>query len=224
MTWARGGGDYKDAPVGTHIARCVGLIDLGTQKHEYQGKTSIRRQNIIRWELPTELMDEGGSAGKPFTVSKFYTTSLHEKANLYADLVNWRGREFTPEELAGFEEKNLLDKVCMVSLTENDKGKVRVTALIAKPKTMECPPRVNDLVYFSLEPDRFDRATFDRLSDGIKTIIMKSPEWAELNGGGVKQQRAPGADFDDDIPFIVNECVYAVDNAMDRRLRRARLR
>lgn len=201
MTWTRNGGDFQDPPIGTHIARCVGLIDLGTQKNEYQGKTSIRRQNIIKWELPTELMDTGEYAGRPFVVSKFYTTSLNEKSNLYADLVNWRGKEFSPEELAGFEEKNLLDKVCMVSLTENDKGKVRVTGLMQKPKAMECPPRQNDLVYLSLEADRFERAVFDGLSDGIKQIIMKSPEWAELNGGSTRPRTSQSADFDDSIPF-----------------------
>jgi hypothetical protein len=59
-------------------------------------------------------------AGKPFTVSKFYTASLGEKANLRADLKNWRGRDFTDEELAGFEAKNILGKPCMLSVVETE--------------------------------------------------------------------------------------------------------
>ena len=34
-----GGGDYKPAPAGNHIARCVQVIDLGTQVVEYQGES-----------------------------------------------------------------------------------------------------------------------------------------------------------------------------------------
>src|ERR1700685_4504260 len=96
------GGDFEQPPIGTHMARCVRVIDIGTQRGEYQGKVNIRRQCIIAWELPTELMSEGDSAGKPFIVSRFYTASLGKKANLRADLQNWRGREFTEEELSGF--------------------------------------------------------------------------------------------------------------------------
>jgi hypothetical protein len=206
MTWTKTGGDFQDPPVGTHIARCIRLIDIGTQKNEYEGKVSIRRQNIITWELPTELMADGDAAGKPFIVSKFYTTSLNEKSNLYADLVNWRGQEFTADELAGFEEKNLLDKVCLLSLTLNKKGKVRPTGIMKPSRGSQCPPRVNDLMYFSLEPDRFDRNVYESLSDGFKTMIQKSPEWAELNGQGKQvvtaKPRDNQNDFDNDsVPF-----------------------
>lgn len=202
MTWKNTGGTFEDPPTGTHLARCIRIIDIGTQESEWQGKKLIRRQNVIMWELPTELMQDGEYAGKPFVVTKFYTTSLNPKSNLYADLVNWRGREFTPDELEGFEEKNLLDKVCLLSLTRNDKGKVRATGIMQRPKHMDVPPRVNDLVYFSLEPERFDQATFDSLSQGFKDMIVKSPEYAEIKGGG-RRTVAPGPvdQLDDDIPF-----------------------
>jgi hypothetical protein len=201
MTWTKTGGDFQDPPVGTHIARCIRLIDIGTQKGEYQGKPNIRRQNIIGWELPTELITEGDAAGKPFVVSKFYTTNLNEKSNLYADLVNWRGREFTHDELQAFEEKNLLDKPCLLSLTLNKNNKVRVTGIMKASANMICPPRVNDLLYFSLDHDRFDRKVFESLTDGIKGMIMTSPEWAELNGKGAPKQVANVDSLDDDIPF-----------------------
>src|SRR5688572_12525808 len=126
-----GGGDFEQPPIGTHVARCVKMIDIGTQKGEYQGKATYKRQVIIGWELPNELMTTGEFAGKPFGVSKFYTASLSEKANLRADLKNWRGRDFTEEELAGFDAKNILEKPCMLSLTESDKGRIRVTGVMA---------------------------------------------------------------------------------------------
>lgn len=200
MKWAdTGGGDFEQAPVGTHAARCVKIIDIGTQKGEYQGQANFRRQVIIGWELPTELMTEGDAAGKPFTVSKFYTASLGEKANLRRDLQNWRGREFTSEELAGFSAKNILGKTCMLSLTANDKGKTRVTGVMALPKGMTVPNQVNPNIYFSL--DEFDRTVFESLSKGYQKFITASPEYQHIINKGSEPKGSSAGDMDDDIPF-----------------------
>jgi hypothetical protein len=84
MKWSDSGGgkEFEAAPIGNHVGRCIGLIDIGTQQGEYQGKTTHARKVVVRWELPNELISEGDWAGKPFVVSKFYTASLSEKANL----------------------------------------------------------------------------------------------------------------------------------------------
>lgn len=196
-----GGGDFEQPPVGTHVARCVKIIDIGTQKGEYQGKATFKRQVIIGWELPNALITEGDYAGKPFAVSKFYTTSLSEKANLRKDLQNWRGRDFTPQELMGFDPRNILGKCCMVSLTENDKGKVRVTGVMALPKGLQVPDQINPAIYFSLEPDEYNKAVFDELSDGYKKMIQVSPEFQELLHPSPAKRVE---DLDDDIPFLFN--------------------
>jgi hypothetical protein len=195
MKWKdSGGGDFEQPPVGTHVARCVKVIDIGTQKGEYQGKATFKRQVIIGWELPTELM-EGGS---PFVVSKFYTASLSEKANLRADLKNWRGRDFTEEELNGFHAKNILGKPCMLSLTTNEKGKVRVTGVMALPKGTQVPEQKNESVYLSMEPSEFDGEVFESLSEGYKKMIAVSPEYQAL-----KSPASSGSveELTDDIPF-----------------------
>jgi len=199
-----GGGDFEQPPVGTHLARCIRVLDLGTQKGEYQGKATSKRQCIIGFELPDELMQEGEHAGKPFVTSRFYTASLGEKANLRKDLENWRGRAFTKEELNGFESKNILGKTCMLSLTENDKNKVRITGIMAAPKGAVVKPAVNELLYFSLDDRPFDSRHFDSLSDGIKKIIVLSPEYQQA----IKpppSQTSPKTTFEDamdeDIPF-----------------------
>lgn len=179
MKWQdNGGGEFEQPPVGTHVAICTKIIDIGTQKSEYQGQANIRRQCIIGWELPNEAMTTGDHAGKPFTVSKFYTASLSEKANLRKDLANWRGRDFTEAELAGFESKAILGKPCMIALTPNDKNKIRVTGVMALPKGTAVPKQSNGSLYFSL--DEFDQTIFDGLSDGYKKLIMASPEYQHL--------------------------------------------
>lgn len=201
----KGNGDFEQAPAGTHIARCVRLIDLGTQFGEYQGKPNSARKVVVTWELPNALMSEGDFAGKPFLVGKWYTASLSEKANLRKDLVNWRGREFTEEELMGFEAKKILGTTCMLSLTPNEKNKVRVTGIMKLPTGTQCPAQINPSVYFSLEREEFNQATFDGLAEFWQNEIRKSPEWADLQGkpGPVKASTKGTKfdDFEDDIPF-----------------------
>ena len=144
-----GNGNFEQAPAGTHLGRCIKLIDLGTQEGEYQGQATFKRQIIIGWELPSELMQNGEYAGQPFTVSKFYTASLSEKANLRKDLENWRGRAFTDEELRGFDMKNILGKPCMLSIVLNEKNNARVGGVMAAPKGMSLPETSSQVTYFA---------------------------------------------------------------------------
>lgn len=198
-----GGGDFEQVPTGSHIARCIKMIDIGTQKSEYQGRATIKRQIIMAWETPLEMMSpEHG--GKPFVVSKFYTASLNEKANLRKDLANWRGRDFSEQELLGFDSKNLLDKGCMISVIHNEKNKARVAGIMSLPKGTNLPERSHDLVYFSLEPSEFDQAVFESLPEGFKKMITVSPEYqARINPGYTpgEPERTALSDFEDDIPF-----------------------
>lgn len=199
MKWAdNGGGDFEQPPIGTHVARCIHVIDIGTQRGEYQGKATSRRQCIIGWELPTELQSEGDFAGQPFRVSRFYTASLGKKASLRADLQNWRGRDFTEEELSGFDSKAIVGKPCMLSLILSDKGKAKVSGIMAMPKGMEMPMQVLPSIYFSL--DQFDPQVYEGLSDGIKKMIVTSPEYIAVTKprtGSMPQ----ASDEVDDIPF-----------------------
>jgi len=200
VTNTDGGGTFEHAPVGSHIARCIKIIDLGTQKGEWQGEANFKHKIIIAWELPNELMSEGEFKGKPFSVSKFYTASLGEKASLRKDLANWRGRDFSEQELLGFDLKNILGKPCMVSVTLSDKGKARVSGVMAAPKGVPVPEQINPSVHFSLQ--EFDQKVFDSLSDGFKNMIMVSPEYQSLsNGSSESSGFGRESDFLDDIPF-----------------------
>ena len=173
MKWVdNGGGDFENPEPGSYAARCYKITDIGTQTGEYQGKQTIRRQVIIGWELDEKMTD-----GRPFVVSKFYTASLNEKATLRHDLEGWRGRQFTDEELGGFDPKKLIAQPCLLSLTKTDKGKIKVASVGKLPKSMTAPEIHNPTVFFSL--DDFDPGIFDGLSDGIKKLVMQSPEYQE---------------------------------------------
>lgn len=198
------GSNFEQAPIGTHLARCIGLVDIGTHTSDWKGKPVRRRQVIIRWELPNELREDG----QPFIASEFYTMSLSEKANLRHALINWRGRDFTADELRGFDLKNILDKGCQVTITQNENGKHKVTGVAGLPKGVELPARHNDVVFFDL--DNFDQGTFTELTDKTQQLIAASEEYRALMGEVVHSDGLPAEIAapdvsqeppEDDIPF-----------------------
>ena len=56
-------------PAGAHVARCFRIVDLGTQETTFKGETKHQHQILVTWELPTNLMTERESNGKPYTVN-----------------------------------------------------------------------------------------------------------------------------------------------------------
>lgn len=177
---------FNEPEAGTYIARIVKLIDLGTQKKEFQGRVSFSPQLWVQFELPSELVDTT-EGQKPAVVSKFYSLSLFEKATLRQDLETLRGKAFTQEELQGFITQpldlgKLLGLGCMISLVPNEKGKIKVKSVLKLPAGQKCPPPVNEYAQFWLDEQKkyFDEKTFALIPDGIKKIIMQSPEWKEL--------------------------------------------
>lgn len=199
--WAATPSTWQEPEIGNTPAICIRVIDLGTQKKEYQGKESWKRQSMIIWELPGQLDSEG----KPLTISKFYTASLGDKANLRHDLENWRGRPFTAEELQGFEQKNILGKPCLLNLIRNDKNKVTIGSVSSIVKGMSIPSRpVHEMYIYDL--DAHDEAVWQKLSDGIKAMILKSREKQGIPADQVYEGTMPAdlpapPDDDDIIPF-----------------------
>jgi hypothetical protein len=191
----KGGGTFQQCPVGSHVAVCVELIDLGTHHEEYQGKMNIRNQVIIRWETPSELMDDG----QPFLVTAFFTNSLSEKSNLRPILESWRGRAFTKEELDGFDLQAILGKPCLISIIHTDKGKAKVNAVMAMPKGTPVPKTHNPLKSFWIE--EWDQAAFDALPKFFQDKIKESDEYVERQISASKGGGSSFSDMADDIPF-----------------------
>lgn len=209
-----GGGNFKRVPAGVHIGRCYSLIDLGTQLTSGQFGEKLQHKIRIGWELFGE--DDTGAPltvdvdGKemPMVISKSYTVSLHEKANLRKELAQWRGREFTEEEAKAFDISKLLGAYCMVNVTTsetNGKTYSNVAGLTPIPSALRNakPEGVHDLVKFDL--DAPDMAVFDAFHTQLKDTIRKSPEWAKHERGN----RGGSGSYDEGEP--VNEADMAED-------------
>ena len=191
------GGGYAQVPSGVHKARCVKIIDLGTQRQEFSGEVSWKRQVMLIWEIP----GQDNMNGEPMTISKFYTLSLHEKSNLGADLTSWRGRAFTETEKQGFDISNLAGVPCMLNVVEGNNGKARISTIMPLAKGDEMADQYNETVIFSLnEYQEGNIESFNKLSDGIRRMVLRCKE---LEGNDIDMGDGNnGADLgSDDVPF-----------------------
>lgn len=198
--------NFTPVPAGMWLARCYRIIDLGTQKSEYQGTVKFLKKLMIQWEIHDE--NEHGNAlqtakGEPLSISKNYTVSLAEAATLRKDLIGWRGRDFTADELRGFDLKNILGAWCMVSVAtaqgNNGKEYTNVIAVNPVPASLKktLPQGKNELKIFDLQNP--DMELFEGLSKGIKDRIESSPEWNAIKGKSAPSD--PFGDMDETVPF-----------------------
>ena len=187
---------YPTVSVGVHKARCVRAIDLGTQQNDYQGQISWKRQVMLIWEVPSETDNKG----EPLTISKFYTLSLNEKANLANDLVSWRGRPFTETEKKGFDISKVVGKPCSINVILNQKGKPKVSTVMPIGKNDEIAQQFHPNMVFSITDFQEKKMeVFNQLPEGIRNIILKSKELE----GTEKQDLGDENNAQDlgDIPF-----------------------
>ena len=197
------------APAGTHIASCFGLIDCGTQDEEYEGKKKKAHKIWVWWELCEEKTDDG----KPVTIGRFYTNSLSERAAMRKDLEGWRGRQFTDEELKGFQLGNIVGKPCMVTIIHTPKQgggtRDKISTVTAVPKGLRPNPPQSQIVTLDLDDGSFNRPVYDALPNFLKEMIAKSPEGRSALGLAGPAPAANGhhnGDLDngaqsEDIPF-----------------------
>lgn len=202
------GGDFSPAPAGTYTAICYRFIDLGTHMNEFNGEKKTRHEVLLSWELVGENMDDG----RPFTINKRYTWSMHEKSTLRNHLEAWRGRKFEASDFEGenaFNTKKLIGVPCTLTITQDVRpdGKTvsKVSGVGKAMKGVQLQPMVNPPCYLALERDSFDAAAYGDLSDYFKELIAQSPEYKEIfSARRQSDDPPPPSSYDgpsDDIPF-----------------------
>jgi len=209
---AGSGGDFEPLPEGVHVAVCFALYDLGTHTSTVYNKD--QRQVLVMWEVPEERIEierDGKALDLPWAISKFYTLSLHEKANLRRDLESWRGQAFKPADLEGWDLGAILGASCQLQVIHEEKGgktRANVKAVMALPKGVKKLKPENEPRFFSFE----DGAVIpDDTPEWVEKIIKESHEWAALTTtvGSDKSQAAAadnphpatGEDEDETLPF-----------------------
>jgi hypothetical protein len=173
-----GGGNYERPPEGEHQAVLVDIIDLGEQSYEFKGQKITAHKIKLVWQLECEE-GQRRQDGKRFEIGRQFTRSLAEKSNLRPFLENWRGAQFTAEELKGFSLKKLYGvngRLFVLHETKGDKTYANVRS-VSKWNTKYGP---------TIEPENYVR------------------QQAKQQAQAAPQQNAPATktvDPDDVIPF-----------------------
>lgn len=201
---SNGGGDFKRAPAGSHIAVCNLVADCGLQPGSAQ-YPAPKRKIYVRFEIPAERVEyekDGKQVEGPLTIGSFYTASMNEKATLRKHLEGWRGKKFSDDEAAGFDVSALLGKACMLNVVESESGGKtysNIAGIGSMPKGVSAPNAENPLLYFD--------------SDSGSAELDKLPKWLREKIEGQLRPSRPAAneshagssDFHDDnladIPF-----------------------
>ncbi len=184
---------------GTHVGVCYMLVDLGMQYSEvYKTKS---RKVLIGWEIPDEVIElEDGP--HPRTLSKQYTASLDERANLRQDLAAWRGRDFTDQELEAFDLRNIVGAPCLINVihkTNNGKTYANIQNIMALPKGMPKAKISDKPIVYDIDKDPPE--TVEELPKWIQERVKKSESYQEKLTAKPEIVDIPNTDDEEGLPF-----------------------
>ncbi len=203
---------HKLVPATIHPATCIGVVDLGTQ--ESFGK--FQHQVLLVWELPDQRYTferEDQKFDLPRIITKTYTLTLGDKANLRHDLRCWRGRDFNPEELKAFDIEKVLGAACQLQVMHkvSAKGVPRAEVCNVLPWPSGTPRRPAELpkYFFSFEGLAQNNPRIpDDVPKWIREKIQTSQEWQEITApptaSSASENAAPDENSSapaDDLPF-----------------------
>lgn len=195
---------YELVPAGSHVARCIQILEIGTLTETIMGEVKTLHKVRITWELPLETKVFDPTKGEqPFIVSKEYTLSMHEKSRLRKDLTSWRGKSFSDQEASGFDITALLGVPCLLNVihqtSKNGGVYANVAGISPLPKGTTCPDQVNPT--FVLSYDKFDFKKFDGLPQWLKDKMTSTPEFQRVSNPRTEQEVAKTLPKEDDLPF-----------------------
>lgn len=183
-------------PEGTHLGVCNMLVDLGMQFNETYKNTA--HKILIGWEIPGETIElDDGEHNR--TISKIYTSSLNESANLRQDLAAWRGRDFTGQELEAFDLRSIVGTSCLINVVhqaKNGKTYANIQSIMALPKGMEKGRLSENAIIFDLDSDPLDKV--DALPKWVAEMIKKSETYQERL---IQPPTMTEAEDDGELPF-----------------------
>ncbi len=176
-------------PEGTYIARIYSLIELGSQEtmftDEVTGEPIVQHKINLTFEIPEEMRDFG-KGQQPMVISKEYTLSFNEKANLrkLADAIE--GRAIPEDEAVNYDILSLVGKAVQIQVVHKTSkaGNTRAEIInaVGLPKGMKPTPQVNSTQILTFEG--WNSALYSSLPDFLKEKISKSPEYRRKFNAG----------------------------------------
>jgi hypothetical protein len=133
-------GDFKPHPEGIHPAVCVDVMDLGLVETDFQGVKKMVNKVKITFESEAKTDD-----GKPCSVFRSFSASLHPKSNLAAFISKWRGRPVAPGESVDLQKMIGASCTLVISHQKNLVGKTYASIdAVSKPTRKVTPSGTYD--------------------------------------------------------------------------------
>jgi hypothetical protein len=194
-----GGSNYEPIAKGRHEAICVTVAGIGEQETAYGTKNQV----ILTWEIPSivrEWSKDGETQTGRAQISRTFTCSLAPKASLRQVLEDWRDKEFTQQELGGFDLQKLLGVPCTLKIKhQTSQDGSRTYANIADVEPYEGSDKLEPeakLVHY--DPMNHSNESFDNLPQWIQSKVT-APNSAVANDNPPPKE----ADIEEleDMPF-----------------------
>jgi hypothetical protein len=169
-------------PRGTHLSRCIQVVDLGTQHFKpgdegsrklYFGfETSVLRHTFDEQKGPQPHMLQ--------TEFAFYMGSDAKKTKLRTFIEQWFGKAFSnASEAAAFDFSKLLGKAAMLTVAHQPRTDGQLKSVIADiylpEKGVPIPALVNPAVCYEI--DAGEDANFGKLPGFLQKKIRESDEF-----------------------------------------------
>jgi len=178
------------APEGIHFARCIRIVDLGTQESSNPEWRASRKLN-----LGFELVDESAifdeeRGEENFVVYGNWNQSLGKKSKLRPLIESWTGKKIADE----FELDTLLDLPCQIQITHvtNDKGTYANITNIMGPGKGKVSKSTMEPESLYLD-ETFDEEIFKKLPEFMQEMIEDSPEYKAIEAAAAPKVKAKPA-------------------------------
>ena len=207
--------DWPKAPEGQHVARLVGIIDVGTQDSIFNGEVKKKPRIYLQFEVYAE--DENGKAlgdefGNPFLIGQEFTASMSNKGKLLPFVNTWRGKPLAAEDFP-FDFSRMLGKTGLMTVVHNhdkeDEKKIyaNISSIVPVPAKMRdgIPEGVAENFFFDLDNADWKamlKIYDNKLWDAMREKIAKCPEYKARASGGQLPLAKPAGTSDDDIGEI----------------------
>lgn len=131
---------FTPHPEGQFPAVCVDVINLGERLQTFGGKISIKPKLALVFRTGQRRED-----GEFFEIAAEFTASLHDKAGLRQFMESWRGKAYTPEQIAaGVQVDKMEGAKALLSImhhTAANSGRVygKIQSVMRLPAGLEVP-------------------------------------------------------------------------------------
>lgn len=187
------GGGFDPHPEGQFAVLCVDVVDLGQKVEEFQGKNKVMPKLALVFVSGERQKDDAKSLA---LITSEMTNSAGEKANLRKFIESWRGKSYTPEQVAeGLPITKLWGQPALISVehvtTRKGRKFAKIRAVSPLPKGLPAPE--------ARLLDEYTRPKF--LEDKKGQYAEAVAKFLATEHDGDPGPALPDDDGDDPLPF-----------------------